>query len=330
VSEALRCTYLVPLKWSDSHGIDELARYLARIAAAAEVLVVDGSEPAVFERHSERLAGIVRHLAVDPAKASPMGKVGGVGTGIEAASCERVVIADDDVRYEPGVLARTAALLDRADLVRPQNYFEDPAGLPWHAHWDTARTLINRAVGRDFPGTLAVRRSFFLEIGGYDGHSLFENLELIRTVEAAGGRVSSPLDLYVARRPPSTGHFLSQRVRQAYDDFALPPRMAAWLAIVPAAVLALATSRTRWLGAAAAAGVGLAEAGRRRGGGASRFPATSSLLAPAWIAERALCSWAALAHRLRGGVPYAGRRLPRAASSPGELRRALATRSPAS
>ena len=124
--------------------------------------------------------------------------------------------------------------------MRPQNYF---GPLPWHARWDTARTLLNRAFGRDYPGTLAVRRSRMLAMGLYDGDVLFENLELIRTVRADGGSVASPLDLYVARVPPSASHFWGQRTRQAYDDFALPLRMALWLATVP--LLALAAAKRR-------------------------------------------------------------------------------------
>src|SRR4029079_2928969 len=112
----------------------------------------------------------------------------------------------------------------------PQNYF-DP--LPWHARVDAARSLLNRVHSGDrelgsgdFPGTLGVRREAFVACGGYDGDVIFENLELMRTIEAAGGRVATPLDLYVRRLPPTTAHFISQRVRQAYDDFALPVRMA--------------------------------------------------------------------------------------------------------
>jgi hypothetical protein len=87
----------------------------------------------------------------------------------------------------------------------------------------------------DFPGTLAVRRDTFLRSGAYDGDALFENLELMRTIRAAGGTIVSPLDLYVARRPPDTAHFLSQRVRQAYDDFAIPARFVTFLALPPLA-----------------------------------------------------------------------------------------------
>jgi len=67
---------------------------------------------------------------------------------------------------------------------------------------------------------------------------LFENLEMERTVRAGGGRVRALHDLYVARRPPSTRHFLGQRVRQAYDSLAQPGRLAAELAILPTVLIA--------------------------------------------------------------------------------------------
>jgi Glycosyl transferase family 2 len=334
-------SYVLPLRWGEPGPIEELTDYLRGLGdEVEEVLVVDGSPPAIFERHAGALRGIARHLRPHPDLDFEMGKANGVVTGVRECSHERVVLADDDVRYEPAALRRVVALLDEGDLVRPQNYFDE---LPWHARWDSARSLLNRVftgdptfpVG-DFPGTLAVRRSAFLASGAYDGDALFENLELMRTIRAAGGTVLTPLDLYVARRPPSTRHFLSQRIRQAYDDFAMPVRLVAFLALGPLAALLSLRGRTsaqdehrraaagRWLGLAAATPIGVAELGRRRSGGANRFPFSASLLAPAWIAERALCSWLALGARLRGGARYGDGRLPLAASSMRRLRRRYA------
>lgn len=315
--------YVLPLRWTEPGPIEELAGYLRSLGDAVdELLVVDGSPPSLREAHGEALRGVARHLAPHPDLDFPMGKVNGVITGVRECSCERIVIADDDVRYDPVALRRTLSLLDDADLVRPQNFF---AELPWHARWDTARSLLNRVftgdpdfpVG-DFPGTLAVRRSSFLASGAYDGRALFENLELMRTIAAAGGTVLTPLDLYVARKPPSAAHFLSQRVRQAYDDFAIPIRIAGFLALVPLACLP--GKRPKRLGLGALASIALAEAGRRRAGGRQRFPATAPLLAPLWIAERALCAWLAVGARARGGVRYGDRRLRRSATSLRRLR----------
>jgi hypothetical protein len=321
-------SYVLPLRRRGRDGPieEELVEYLASLLEEVdEVLVVDGSPAPLFAADAAILPAAVRHLPPHPDLAFRMGKVDGVITGVRECRRRRVVIADDDVRYDPTALRRAVGLLDRADLIRPQNHF-DP--LPWHARWDTARTLLNRVftgdlgfpVG-DFPGTLAVRREAFLASGAYDGDALFENLELMRTIRAAGGTVLTPLGLYVARRPPSTAHFLSQRVRQAYDDFAMPLRLAAFLAALPLGCEAVRRGHRRWPALAALVSIGVAEAGRRRAGGAERFPATASLLAPAWLGERSVCAWFALAARLRGGVRYGERRLPHAATSMRRLRR---------
>jgi hypothetical protein len=317
----IRCSYLVPVRWADGEGRAGLAAHLGEMAAlGVEVIVADGSPPEVYAANHAAFAPHAAHLPPDADLACRNGKVAGVLTAARRASREALVIADDDVRHDRASLAHIVALLDHHDLVRPQNFF---APLPWHARWDTARTLLNRACGRDYPGTLAVRRSLLLDVGGYDGDVLFENLELIRTVAAAGGSEAAPLDLYVRRLPPDSRHFLGQRVRQAYDEFALPPRMATWLAIVPALGFAAARrSPALPLGAAAGA-IALAEVGRRRAGGRAVFPVAGSLLAPLWVLERATCAWAAVWLRLRhGGVAYAGTRIAVAANS----RRALARR----
>jgi len=318
---SLPCSYLVPIRWANGDGRVGLAAHLAEMTAlGAEAIVVDGSGPPVFaaNRAAFEAAGAA-HLPPDPDLVCRNGKVAGVLTAARRASHEALVIADDDVRYDRATLARTLDLLAEHDLVRPQNYFRP---LPWHARWDTARTLLNRAFGRDYPGTLAMRRSLLLDRGGYDGEVLFENLELIRTVAAAGGSEAAPLDLYVPRLPPSTRHFLGQRVRQAYDDFALPARMALWLAIVPGLALAASRRRPGPPLTAALTAVGLAELGRRRAGGRAVFPATGSLAAPLWVLERGACAWLALAARLRhGGVRYAGTRIAVAANSRRELAR---------
>lgn len=309
-------TYVLPLRWTEDAGLAELAGYLEEVVRWAEVLVVDGSPDERFAAHAAAFPAEVRHLR--PQFTCRNGKVAGVLTGLAGASCERVIIADDDVRYEAGSFRQVTDLLDRADVVRPQNFF---LALPWHARWDTGRTLLNRAFGSDFPGTLGVRRSVLAATGGYDGDVLFENLELIRTVRAAGGTEVRADDVFVGRLPCSARHFARQRVRQAYDDFAQPLRLALELSLLPSLILLYRSRGLAGCSAAAAVVVGVAELGRRRRGGSAVFPATAALWAPAWVAERMITVWAALLLRLRGGVPYAGSRLAKAGHSTRVLRR---------
>lgn len=327
--------YVVPLRWSRERPEDvpELAGYLRGLVELVDVTVVDSSPPTLFAAHARAWDTRVRHLPVGPWPGRN-GKVAGVVTGVRAARHEAVVIADDDVRYGPAALAAVLERLAAAELVSPQNVFA-PArpghSLPWHARWDTARSLLNRTFGADHPGTFALRRSAFLAMGGYAGDVLFENLELRRTVRAAGGRACNAPDVFVHRLPPSTGHFLRQRVRQAYDDLGQPVRLGLEAAVLPA-VLARAVRHRRCgghpgraiaaeLGVAAVLAVLAAEFGRRRHGGRSAFPATAALWAPAWMVERACCVWLALARRPLGGVRYSDGRLPVAAHSLRWLRR---------
>ena len=317
----IAASYIMPIRHGRVEDAEGTWAYLRLLTThVREVVVVDGSPPEVFEAHAAALRGSsVRHVPVDPGLVTLMGKVGGVLTGLRLAVNECVVIADDDVRYTRETLDRVVTLLEGYHVVRPQNYF-DP--LPWHARYDTARMLLNRLFGGDWPGTLGVRRSVLRTTDGYDGSAMFENLELVRTVGAVGGTEVVPLDLFVARRPPSARHFFSQRVRQAYDELARPLRFGLFLAMLPLAA-ALAT-RGRWaaLGIAVGASVVLAEVGRRRGGGAAVFPVTASLLTPAWLAERAACVWLALGARLfLGGIPYGDSVLRLAATPSKELRR---------
>lgn len=307
--EVLAASYVLPIAANASQA-PALSGYLQRLSQTMDdVIVVDGSPSETFAAHARAWSGYVRHLR--PTLRTTNGKVGGVMTGVQAARHDLLIVADDDVRYRKDEIVRVLALLQEHEVVRPQNYFRP---LPWHARWDTSRSLLNRISGGDWPGTLGVRRSVLLNAGGYSGEVLFENLELVRTIRAAGGREAVPLDLFVARRPPSTAHFVAQRVRQAYDEWARPGRLVAQLALLPSAVF-LGQSGGGWLLAAMATAVAAAETGRRRGNGRIVFPPSSALWAPAWLAERAVTSWIALGTRgFLGGVRYRATRLKYAAT----------------
>ncbi|MCC2322334.1 glycosyltransferase [Cellulomonas xiejunii] len=311
--------YVLPLRSATPLDAEALA-YLRGLVRELAVVVVDGSPEPVGAANARALPDDVRHVDAPAPQPGCNGKVLGVRRGLEVSDAPSVVVADDDVRWERATLDRALAMLDHADLVRPQNVF-DPR--PWHARWDTGRSLLNRAVGGDWPGTLVVRRTA-LPPHGYAADVLFENLELVRTVRARGGRERVARDLLVRRRPPTVRHFWRQRVRQAYDSHAQPGRLLVELAVVPLLVAASLRGRCRRTAAAvAAASVLLAEVGRRRGGGARAYPASAALWAPVWLGERAVCAWLALGYRAAGGVPYAGVRLRAAATPRRRLRRAV-------
>lgn len=318
LEKPLDASYVLPIAAQVSQA-QALSPYLRRLSEMmSDVIVVDGSPQEIFDAHARSWSGPVRHMR--PCLKTTNGKVAGVMTGVQTARHERIIIADDDVRYRRAEVVRMLELLEEHEVVRPQNVFQP---LPWHARWDTARSLLNRLGDGDWPGTLGVRRSLLLAAGGYCGDVLFENLELVRTLRTAGGREAVPLDLFVIRRPSTIRHFLSQRVRQAYDEWARPGHLACQMAILPAAILIWRKSPAG-LFAGVACAMGAAEIGRRRGNGKSVFPSTSALWAPAWLAERAVTSWMAFGTRLFfGGVRYRDTRLRQAATPASKLRSKL-------
>jgi hypothetical protein len=125
-------SYILPLRAADPQA--ELTEYLQWLAARADVVVVDGSDPTVFATHHRWWCEFVHHIRVDPARRTRMGKVGAVLTGLDHARALVAVVADDDVRWSATQLLEIERLLEGADVVRPQNVF---TRRPWHAWWDT-------------------------------------------------------------------------------------------------------------------------------------------------------------------------------------------------
>lgn len=310
--------YVLPILRHELAGQEELARYLEWLAARVDVTVVDASPPLLYDELSRRLPATVRH--VRPTAAGLNGKARGVMTGLRLARHDAVIVADDDVRYDDRSLAATRDLLADAEFVRLQNIYTT---WPWYARWDTARSLVGRAFGGDFGGTVALRRRALDRAGGYSTDVLFENLELERTVRFSGGRTVIAKDVLVPRLTPTLHHFAGQRVRQSYDDFAQPGRLAVELAILPVVFVAAIARRWGVIALLGLASIVVAEAGRRSGSARTALPPTAALWAPAWVVERGVTVWIALWHRLRGGIPYAGSRIYAAATPLPLLRRRL-------
>ena len=310
-NKTFRCTYLLPIRRvrADGAEAEEFARYFRTLAeAGCEVLVVDGSPPEVFDAHDRAWAGVCRHVPVDPRYKYLNGKVNGVHTGVGLASCEPIVLADDDIRYTAADVERACALLERHEMVRPQNYL---APLPWWARTESARMLINRGTLRagDYPGTCAFRRSTCLRVGHYDGDVLFDNEEIVRHFALSGADVLCATDFFVLKRPPTFQKWMEQRPRQAYEDFVMRAKTALFASLIPVA-LALGWFKGWAALAAFAAAVSLASTlvalrGLVRDRAYGFFPAHTVLYAPLWVLERALSVYWAFYWRVRyGGYPF--------------------------
>ena len=304
-------TYLLPIRRTNFSATEtrELAEYFRAVnAAGCDVLVVDGSPDSVFQKHGEAWRGLARHEPVDRSFGYLNDKVNGIHTGVNLATTEKVILADDDIRFTAAEIERVCELLEEFEVVRPQNFLSP---LPWWARMEAARMLINRATLRigDYPGTCAFRRSAMLRVGHYDGDVLFDNEEIIRHFARAGATVSYAINLFVRKRPPTLRKWKEQRPRQAYEDFGLRAKTALFLSLPVAAILigvALGLKALAfYLGALAVASLALALAGRLRGTAARYFHWSVCIFAPLWVLERTASTyWAVYWHLTRGGYPF--------------------------
>ncbi|HKP93636.1 MAG TPA: glycosyltransferase [Chthoniobacterales bacterium] len=306
-----RCTYLLPIRRTTFSLTEatQLADYFRMLTdCGCDVLVVEGSRDDVFLQHAEVWRSVCRHERADRSFGFLNDKVNGIHTGVQLATTEKIILADDDIRYAPGDIDRVCELLDQFEVVRPQNFLSP---LPWWARFEAARMLINRATLRtaDYPGTCAFRRETMLRVGPYDGDVLFDNEEIIRHFAREGATVSYATNLFVRKRPPTLRKWIEQRPRQAYEDFALRTKTALFFS-VPIVAAGLAAvfgwkGIVVWLGLIFVVGVTLASAGRWRGAAKRYFPAWVCFYAPLWILERSASTYWALGwHLLHGGYPF--------------------------
>lgn len=304
------CAYLLPLRRTSFRGTEaaEWRSYLEILRkAGCEVIVVDGSPSEVFAEH----AAIFRptlHIKVDRQFGYLNDKVNAVHTAIELTSEEKIILADDDIRYTRESIAEVAQLLEQYEVVRPQNFLRP---LPWWAKMESARMLINRATLRtgDYPGTCAFRRSAFLRVGHYDGDVLFDNEEIIRHFAEKGATIDYATNLFVQKRPPRFRKWLEQRPRQAYEDFGLRAKTAFFFALAPFFIVTGIVGGLIGIAAALAViailSITIALCGRARGDAAAVVPLSCCFFAPFWILERMLSTyWALYWYLARGGYPF--------------------------
>jgi hypothetical protein len=318
------CTYILPIRRSRfaRREAADFADYFKQLAAAGcEVLVIDGSSAFVFAEHHRLWSGVVRHEHVDQRFHFLNDKVNGVHTGVRLALCEKIVLADDDIRYRKIDIERMCALLEDFEVVRPQNYLSSIAlpdrdrnalgelVSPW-VLTEAARMLINRATLKtgDYPGTCGFLRQTFLAAGEYDGDVLFDNEELIRHLARRGARIAYASDFFIRKCPPTFGKWLEQRPRQAYEDFGLRFKTILFALVLPIAIL-VAFINPKWL-LLFALSILIAFAGWLRGSARNYFPLQVCLFAPLWILERTVSTYCAFWWRIsRGGYPFGERLL---------------------
>ena len=289
---ARRCSYVVTV----DDGIPEaevqgLARYLSTLSAAeCEVIILDRASDVEFDEHRRILRWVGTHQATsDPDT---------LRAAYDAASTEKVIVAAPCSRYTPAEVAQLCELLDRYEVVEPEEFIEP---MPWWGGLDAARILLLRGV--DHPGgdssTFGFRRSVFRPLRSIEELQADTHL---RRLMLQGTDFYSAREVFVRRQSQSFRQWLGTRAVEARNDFSYPMKAAFFLGLVPLVIILALIGGGRfasgYAGVIAVGAVMLAVRGRA--GAAKFFPLHACLFAPLWIVERSVGIYWALFERLRG------------------------------
>lgn len=279
-----RCSYLVVLETASgsSSELRELAVYLSNLAVSNfEVIVVDASDS---EENSRVLRWVSRYVPARPQHRSAFGAVDAVRAAVDLASCDKVIVADAQVRYSEQSLDDLCELLEVHEVVEPQDYF-DP--MPW---W--VSPLRRRASTFGFR-RLAVRGLRMIELtpSPRDG---------VRRLASQGAEVFSAVRLFVRRIPPAFSDWLRDLPRRADEDFAVPMKAALFFMLLPSLIGIAVVAGLRVAGSIAGVmafvSIVLALHGRISTGRV--IPWRACFFAPLWILERSVSIYCALLWRV--------------------------------
>jgi hypothetical protein len=263
------------------------------------VVVVDGSPKTAFGKNAQSLRWVSRHVAARPRHRSFSGALDPIRAALDFAECDKVVVADPNVRYDVVVIDRICTLLDTHEVVEPQDYF-DP--LPWWSGIEAGRMLVHRGVDPlpDHGVTFGMRKWSVRGLRAIDA-AWSNGDDAVRRLASQGAEVFSAVDVFVRRLPPLLTEWLRNRPRQADDDFAMPLKTAFFFALLPAAALLAVLGGVRLAGGYAGAVVcaSMVLAIRGRVGAATFFPLRACLAAPLWVLERSVSVYWALFRKLR-------------------------------
>lgn len=296
-----RCSYVVVLESPTPSGGDlqELAHYLSSLSVAGcDVVVLDSAPRMIFELNGRILRWVGQHVAVRAEHCTPSGTLDRLRAAATLASCEKVIVASQDVRYTPAAIAQLCDLLETHEVVEPQDYLEP---LPWWGSIEAGRILVHRGIEPqpDHGATFGFRRGTVRTLRAL---ASMDVRDPVRRLFSAGAEVYPAADVFVRREPGALDEWLDERPRLASNDFAMPFKSAFFFSIVPFLLLLGLFGGAKlagvYAGILAFSSVGLAVRGRA--GASSFFPLRACLFAPVWILERSVSVYWALFRKLRG------------------------------
>jgi hypothetical protein len=264
-------------EFASTEELHDLAGYLSSLSVCDFDIAIIDTLPNAENRRVLRWVGryIPAKTCVDPVRAA-----------LDIASCEKVIVADAQVRYAHDALDHLCALLDLHEVVEPQDYFEP---LPWWGGLEAGRLLLRRGIGprTEDAVTFGFRKRTVRGLRSIDSSIVTDHP--VRRLESLGAEVFCAMEIFVRRIPPTLDRWLRDRPRQ-FDQPAI------FFGVLPLALILslLIDPRVAVLYLGLLGFCALALAIRGRIGAASFFPLRVCFYAPVWLLERSISVYWAL------------------------------------
>ncbi len=270
-------------EFASTEEIHDLAGYLSSLSVCDFEIAIIDALPSEENRRVLRWVGMYIPVKthVDPVRAA-----------LDVASCNKVIVADAQVRYSHDGLDHLCALLDLHEVVEPQDYF-DP--LPWWGGMEAGRMLLRRGIGpvAEDAVTFGFRKRAVRGLRGIDSSIATDRPP--RRLESHGAEVFSAMEIFVRRIPPTLERWLRDRPRQLDQP-------AIFFAVFPLAlILALLSglqAAAMYLGVVEFCALALAIRGRI--GAETFFPLRACFYAPLWLLARSVSVYWALLLEMTG------------------------------
>ncbi|MGE5403022.1 MAG: hypothetical protein ACM3S2_21690 [Ignavibacteriales bacterium] len=293
------CTYIFLIRRNSAPGdeIQELAGYFRMLnSLGCEVLVVDSSPLDVFAGFEGAWYYLCRHVKVDSRFHYLSDKLNSICTGADLATCEKIIVAEDDVRYSPADILRMCEMLEDFDLVRPQNYISP---LQWWSRMESVHTLMNRAVfpGGDYSNTLAFLNTAFKKHCHFGKSSYYDSDDIIMQFALRRAKICYALDFLILKKSPSLSCWRDQMFQNIFDNFDFSLRTVLLLLLIPVGILLalFAGPKTALIYSTAVilSSITVAFMGRHRGG-RQFYPIGLLVYAPLWLLDVVINNYRAL------------------------------------
>ncbi|MGW5955902.1 glycosyltransferase [Bacillus mycoides] len=318
----MKLSIVIPVKLKLDEHIMEFVNHTISLAKDiqnedVQIVVADESNDYTFNfinSYFHTINNITHFVPSTNLRTGANDKLNGIYAALDYVKYDKILLVDDHFRITKETVKSIYKYFDKYDCFKTMPKFNKH---PFSVLVDMCGMFVVNIIDskKQYCGHLAFRKEHINKFGFPSRDALFDELALEFHLREHNCSVGFVKDVALeAVQEISFGKFLEQRVRYAYENFALPLRFTFFSLILPLLIvlftinvnLAIIAFMGLTLGVTLLAFVGQLIYG------ASLAPWYTFLLTPIWFWFYPITTWIALYKYFTGGVMFGGRKIRRA------------------